>query len=437
MSSTHDEGCCQARVCAIAAAPTFSVHGMGLRDTVSFDRESVMHDPARHIEYLRQSLRQDKSPIGFFLGAGCPVSIKVVPEGGTDPRPLIPDIAGMTSYVRAQLDGSDHADAFAKLMATFDTTTSEPNIEDILSAVRALAVVVGTGTVHGLDQTDLANLEQQISASVVGLAAVDLPQSQTPYRTLAAWAGTVTRARPVEVFSTNYDLLLEQALEEVRVPYFDGFVGARRPFFDVAAIERDEVPSRWVRVWKLHGSINWRQEDEGGVTRTAGPSDGAHALIHPSHLKYEQSRRMPYLALIDRLRAFLRGRGAALLICGYSFNDQDLNEVLIQGLEGNPTAAAFGLLFGSLTDYERARSLAVRRPNFSLLAADAAIVGTREAPWEQPPDELDIAPVDEGVEPSEPTTAPPLFALGDFAAFGSMLGEMVGERSPAVSADGG
>lgn len=399
-----------------------------------------MHDPARHTEYLRQSLRQDKSPIGFFLGAGCPVSIQVVPEGGTDPRPLIPDIAGMTALVCKELGGSDDADAFAKLTATFSTERSEPNIEDLLSAVRALAAVVGTGSVHGLDQNALASLEKRIAASVATLAAVDLPQSPTPHRTLAAWAGAVPRARPIEVFTTNYDLLLEQALEEVRVPYFDGFVGARRPFFDVAAIEHDEVPSRWVRLWKLHGSINWRQEDDGGVTRTAVPQDGAHALIHPSHLKYEQSRRMPYLAMIDRLRAFLRGRGAALLICGYSFNDEHLNEIVVQGLEGNPTAAAFGLLFGNLAGYERARTLALRRSNLSLLAADAAVVGTHEAPWapvEPPPAEPEAAPTDRGAVASKATPVLPLFALGDFAAFGSMLGEMIGGRSPTAATDGG
>jgi hypothetical protein len=209
--------------------------------------------------------------------------------------PLIPDIAGMTALVRDELETSEHAAAFSKLTETFDTGSKDPNIEDLLSSVRALAAVAGTGRVHGLSHEDLTDLEKSISARVAAIASVELPRTQTPYRTLAAWAGTVPRARPIEVFTTNYDLLLEQALEDVRVPYFDGFVGARNPFFDVAAIEHDEIPSRWVRVWKLHGSVNWRYGDDGVVTRVSGRPDGAHALIHPSHLKYEQSRRMPYL----------------------------------------------------------------------------------------------------------------------------------------------
>jgi hypothetical protein len=379
-------------------------------------------------------LRQDKSPIGFLLGAGCPVSIRTARDEGGDPRPLIPDIAGMTAHVRAELEGSEHAEDFARLLATFDG--AQPNLEEMLSAVRALAAVVGSGAVHGLGKDALAKLEQAISASVVALASVSLPGSESAYRTLAAWTGAVLRAKPIEMFTTNYDLLLEQALEETRVPYFDGFVGARHPFFDIAAIEHDEVPSRWVRLWKLHGSINWRQEEAVGVTRTVGPSDGAHALIHPSHLKYDESRRMPYLALFDRLRAFLRERGAVLLICGYSFNDEHVNAVLMQGLEGNPTAAAFGLLYGDLAGYDRACSLARRRSNLSLLAADAAIVGTHEAPWEPPPDTAEAGEADEEVDQGGPAALPPRLAIGDFAVFGVMLGEMIGER-PSVAADGG
>lgn len=385
-----------------------------------------MHDPIRHTEYLRQCLRQDKSPIGFFLSAGCPLSIRVDSEG-VDDRPLIPDIAGMTALVGDELQGLE---SYAKLATTFVEQNATPNVEDLLSRVRALSVVVGSGTVHGLSAAALAELEFRISSAVARLATVDLPDEQTPYRTLAAWAGTVSRARPVEVFTTNYDLLLEQALEDVKVPYFDGFVGSHRPFFDVAAIEHDEVPERWVRLWKLHGSVNWRREADGAVTRTTASLDGEHALIHPSHLKYDQSRRMPYLAMIDRLRAFLRQRGAALIVCGYSFNDEHLNEVLLQGLEGNPTAAAFGLMFGRLSSYGRARAIALRRSNLSLMAADAAIIGTQEAPWAQASDDDE----EERREDSD-NSAP--FSLGDFAKLGAMLGEMIGERPQAHQADRG
>lgn len=375
------------------------------------------HDPDRHTDYLRQCLRRDKAPIGFFLSAGCPVSIRIPAGSEGETEPLIPDIAGMTAKVRETLlQGEDKA-AFEALVASLPKDPP-PNVEDLLSRVRALSDVIGDGSFQDLKQTDLESLEQAITAQVSALTSVSLPERGTPYRTLAAWAGAIPRARSVEIFTTNYDLLMEQALEDVRVPYFDGFVGANNPFFDVAAIEQDEIPPRWVRLWKLHGSVNWRQR-HGVVTRVSGVERRDHALIHPSHLKYEQSRRMPYLAMIDRLRAFLRQPGAALIICGYSFSDEHLNEVIVEGLQGNQTAAAFGLLHGSLDRYPNAVAEARKRSNLSLLAADSAVVGTQSGDWEsrEPGTDKDLA------------TAP--FPLGDFASLGDLMAEIIGRPPEA------
>lgn len=74
------------------------------------------------------------------------------------------------------------------------------------------------------------------------------------------------------------------------------------------------IPARWTRLWKLHGSINWEKNEEtvngNKVTRVVRVTREAAAgkvMIFPSHLKFEQSRRMPYLAMLDRLRAFFEG----------------------------------------------------------------------------------------------------------------------------------
>jgi SIR2-like domain len=369
------------------------------------------HDPRRHLEYLRQVLRQDKSPIGFFLSAGCGVSVR---QGENS---LIPDIAGMTTDVRSKIESTDKAANFKALLETFKE--SNPNIEDMLSRIRGLSSVAEAGPFHGLDKGALEDLDAAISTAIAELVEVDLPSGQTPHRSLAAWAGSTARSDPVELFTTNYDLLFEQALERVGVPYFDGFVGAHRPFFDTATLDRDRLPARWVRLWKLHGSINWRQAADGVVYRSVAQDKKSPALIHPSHLKYDESRRMPYLAMIDQLRAFLRKRRALLVLCGYSFGDEHLEDVLLQELEGNPTAAAFALMYGDLEQYPRAVSLAEVRPNLTVMAEDAAVVGTRKGKWE----------ADDGGE----ATA---FSVGDFAALGDLLAHVSGEL-PQETSDAG
>jgi SIR2-like domain len=243
----------------------------------------------------------------------------------------------------------------------------------------------------------------------------------------------VRRGNPVEIFTTNYDLLMEQALDECRVPYFDGFAGVRRPFFDLRAMEEDMLPPRWARLWKLHGSINWHQGAGKSVFRGSAKEDcGPKRVIHPSHLKYEEGRRMPYLAMIDRLRAFLKKPTLAIIISGYSFRDDDINEVIVQGLESTQTAIAFALLFGQLNDYPKAVELTRERSNLTLLAQDGAIISGQEAKWLAKdaeaisPDKIrwvKWTPVDPAKKDGKWGAE---LLLGDFVVFGQFLHELVG-----------
>ena len=40
---------------------------------------------------------------------------------------------------------------------------------------------------------------------------------------------------------------------------------------------------------------------------------------------------MPYYAMLNRLRVFLRANKCILLTCGYSFGDQHINAIIAQG----------------------------------------------------------------------------------------------------------
>lgn len=292
------------------------------------------------------------------------------------------------------------------------------NIEDMLSQVRLLRKVVGTGSARGLKASGLQTLEERLCGEVATAVRKDLPDRTTPYHSLGAWLGGVVRKTAVQVFTTNYDLLIEQALEESGLPFFDGFVGARKPFFDLRAIEDDVLPSRWTRLWKLHGSVNWCLDGGGRVLRQHDTAALDGLLIHPSELKYDQSRRMPYLAMLDRLRAFLRQPSAFLVTAGYSFADEHLNELIIQGLRSNPTAAAFGLLYRKLSEETAADALVRRLPtNLALLASDQGVVRGTVGPWLTVPGGA-AAPVSGGAG-----AAPAVVTndLGDFNAFAQFL----------------
>lgn len=391
-----------------------------------------IQDPKKQIQYLQQCLSTDKKPLGFFLGAGCPMAIRVGTEGRS---PLIPDIAGITRIVRDDLAKCKECGPLLRIMEEHfkKDERTDTTVEDMLTHIRALRAVAGKDEVRGLSAEMLDRLDDKICQLIHQVADQTLPNAETPYHRIAAWVDAVRRENPIEVFTTNYDLLMEQGFEDCRVPYFDGFAGVRKPFFDLRAMEEDMLPPRWARLWKLHGSVNWYQVANKGVFRgTTKEDSGSKRVIHPSHLKYQESRRMPYLAMIDRLRAFLKKPTATLILCGYSFRDEHINEVIIQGLQSTQTAIAFALFFDQIADYPQAVALASKRSNLSILARDGAVISGLESKWLEKDAEsvssdsgkwVKWTPIDPANVNGKRTAE---FALGDFDIFGQFLQELVG-----------
>lgn len=410
------------------------------------------HDPIRQLKYLRQTLSQNKKPLGFFLAAGCPLAVKM-PVGKS---PLIPDIAGLTKFVADELKSKGGAKTSFDILIeelvkarkgdkTIDKAIADkPNIEDILSFVRGLKQVsVGAADVRGLKEADLNDLEKNISKKIVEKTSVSLPDKETPYHQLAQWIQLIDRGdSPIECFTTNYDLLAEQAFEETGVAYFDGFVGARQPFFDLRAIEDNLIPKHWTRLWKVHGSINWLLNSSNEVYRLTNDSSSDSYIIHPSHLKYDQSKKMPYLALIDRLNSFLRQTSVVLITCGYSFSDTHLNDTIINALKANPTAMVIALLYGKYSPtYEKAFTYAKGRFNLSVWTFDQAVIGGQQGEWKVAnrdtlSDEnlgeaiLETPEIIKAVAPAttDTTIYHYQFQLGDFAKLGNFLQELIGKE---------
>lgn len=392
---------------------------------------NTTHDPIRHIKYLRQSLSQDNEAIGFFLSAGCPLSVDM-PEGQW---PLIPDVVNLTKYIHTELSDNEH---YAKLISELEKAEkNKNNIEDILSFLRALVSVSKGGEVRGLTEEQLSILEITICEKIAKKINVNLPNSETPYHNLAKWIRSIDRKIAVEIFTTNYDLLMEQSLEEMEIPYFDGFVGANNPFFDLRALEDNLIPKHWSRLWKIHGSINWCQKHVGNqkrVYRTHPNHKESSHLIYPSHLKYEESRKMPYLALLDQLNRFIRKKSSFLVLSGYSFNDGHLNDVIVSALKSNPTAMVLGLMYGDYyiddkEKYPEAYRLAKNQHNLNIWTNDAAIIGTNYGKWfynENNDDDKEIFGFIKKTKIEDSVYCNSNVNFGDFKDFSSFLQRIIG-----------
>jgi len=395
------------------------------------------HDPIRHLKYLRQSLSQDNESIGFFISAGCPLSVDMPKEEW----PLIPDVAELSRFINNELKNNKKYMVLLTELKKADK--DENNIEDILSFLRSLLLVSKGGDVRGLSESDLLLLEKDICREIVNKLDVKLPGQETPYHHLCNWIQSIDRKVAVEIFTTNYDLLMEEALEDLELPYYDGFVGSRRSFFDLRAIEDNLIPTHWSRLWKIHGSINWYQEEVEGqkkVYRSSVIKKDASHLIYPSHLKYEESRKMPYLALIDQLNRFIRKKSSLLILSGYSFNDGHLNDTIVNGLLANPTAMVLGLMFERYEDtnsadekverYPDAYRLAKKLHNLNIWTFDKAIIGTNPGQWKRiindddDPDLLNFVSREEKTDGSGDSED--LVKLGDFSELTNFLKKIIG-----------
>jgi hypothetical protein len=336
----------------------------------------TVHNPDRFMADLRQIFSQGRKRIGFLVGAGAPISIRVDSDGKVDPegQPLIPGIEKLTEAAIAGLSEQQaHAVSVAKSMIG-----PGANIEEILSRLRLMERALGEEKIAGLNGAEYAQLAKAICQNIGKIVGPELPKERCGYSELIGWISGTQRSNPVEIFTTNYDLLFEDSFERVRAPYFDGFSGGHAPFFDPVTVACDDLPSRWSRLWKLHGSLGWALEN-GAVVRGRGRT--ATELVYPDHLKYDLTQKQPYSALFERLKRFILTPDTLLVATGYSFRDSHINAVLDEALAGNANSAIFAFQYQSLQDEQAACSLAFARPNLSVFASDGAVINGVSGRW--------------------------------------------------------
>lgn len=307
----------------------------------------------------------------------------------------LPGINQLTDSVEKALE-NDQREHFLRIKKGL---SGSPNVEDVLNRVRLYRELLANSARNdheGLTATGAKALDLCICKAITDLVNVDPPSGLDSQLRFARWIYALhgEREDPVEVFTTNYDLLIERALEEVGVPFFDGFVGSVRPFFSPSAVEADKSlqigspypPVMWTRLWKLHGSVAWHliKAADGSMrvirqNDLAGPTE--QLMIFPSRDKYSESRKLPFLSFQDRLRTFLAHGEVVLLISGYSFSDEHLNEIILEGLRTNSRLAITALVFDDYPSSNKVPQFAKAHPNFTICWPDKVMVGGALFDW--------------------------------------------------------
>jgi hypothetical protein len=325
------------------------------------------HSPTEFANSISSKLATRARHVCTFLGAGAASACG------------LSDMASLQEEILSEL-GTEHTGAFEQQL-------DGSELEDALSRIRSISALVNDGqTLDGLTAEDAAILDEAICREIV--RALDVEQADIePMLYFAMWAARGDYHRPVEVFTVNYDLLIETAFEKIGARYFDGFVGNLNARFQTELVERtkgasgDEMPSSFVRLWKVHGSVNWIRKD-GDIVRVGQETEENAAAIYPSDTKYEKSRRVPFLALQDRFRRALHEEETLLIISGYGFGDQHLNEIIFDAASRHKRSEFIAFCYSEIPEElaERAEKI----PNIQAIGPHEAIISGNRGEWEAP-----------------------------------------------------
>lgn len=161
-----------------------------------------------------------------------------------------------------------------------------------------------------------------------------------------------------------------------------------------------------------------------------GQPDATH-LIFPELLKYDQTQKAPYSALLDRLQSFLSTEDTLLISIGFSYADSHISARIDEALGANQSASVFAFQFQNLDQEDYAADLARRRANFSLYARDKAVVNGIAASWmvlgELPT--KDWGPIRGSYWGAPPNGGDPVFTLGSIESFARFFAN---SRSPVA-----
>ncbi|HLO54114.1 MAG TPA: SIR2 family protein [Saprospiraceae bacterium] len=369
----------------------------------------------REIRELKTHLSYSKN-IGFFFGAGTSCALGV------------PNVEILTTGIEAKLI-DDLLANFKLVKEDLETiiTTRKVNIEDILNQIRRIRELTGetskiyegvSGENAKLLDKEICTVIYDIIAEKESLAILDNTKK------FFAWLSLLNRDYSKEVFTTNYDLIIEKSLEASQIPYFDGFVGSYEPFFWQESIDqfvsKNDLTQNWIRLWKIHGSLSWFWKEDPRTNSQKiiriGKIDNIkdednELVIYPSKEKYDSSKKQPFIAYFDRLKNYLLSGELLFVFTGYSFSDQHINEIIFNCLRQNNRLTALVFFFQDI-EVENLHKLTSSYLNLNVFGPTKAIINGNLGEWEYTP--IDLKPIEKSDSYWNETDSK--FTLGDFNA---------------------
>ena len=234
-------------------------------------------------------------------------------------------------------------DAFDNVINAFKAKDFYKNqdIEDLLS------YVILFGKVNTSKKESILALQKALENKIKELCTLELDYSAPHKDFLNKITARKHNNARVQLFTTNYDTLFEQAANGAGFVVIDGFSFTQpREFsgkwFDLDIVNREKTRlkqeesfiSKVFHLYKLHGSLDWTKSN--GKIVQKNNSDNP-LIIYPASEKYESSYEQPYFEMMSRFQQALRKEETLLIIIGFGFQDKHIKSVIVEAVEQNPS----------------------------------------------------------------------------------------------------
>lgn len=281
--------------------------------------------------------------LNFLIGAGCSS------YSDNDVEKAIPTMAGLASMFYEQNPDFNLPNSKKKAA---DSEQFRNNLEALISHLTSIANISSDKTRRSVTKKINA-VNKFIFERIVDSASQCVELLQL-YKEFYLRIVKKTRQVPVNVYTTNYDLYNETALDTLGFMYNNGFLGSAKRIFNPNSynhvvvenlnLSRDvwKSVSNFINLYKIHGSINWIKE-AGHMTdmprilekdieliRTRKQFDSL--MIYPTPQKDRTTLMVPYSDLFRMMQNNLLKRNSILITMGYSFGDEHINRILLNAL---------------------------------------------------------------------------------------------------------
>ena len=156
------------------------------------------------------------------------------------------------------------------------------------------------------------------------------------------------------LFTTNYDMAFDYALDNLGVHYINGFSGIHNRCFRPEVYDYDiyypgqsvsgkvHRAEKVLRYYKMHGSLSWVATEsspsnvygikEVALDGTFEPNADRQIMIYPCVSKKTFTLDLPYSELFRQFAQAITQPQSVLFCIGYSFFDEHINDIIYQAL---------------------------------------------------------------------------------------------------------